>query len=421
VLPVKRLALLGLTFLALGTGPADAATKEYSTGNINQRIGGALDRTLNVPDSGAVSFIRVSFRISAPTSSALSISLVSPKGTEIPLVAGRGTGADFGSGTRGCRGFVTVLDSDTTTNPASAGRAPFTDNPYGPEGDLRSLYGQAAQGRWTLRIANAGGPATLHCLTLDISRAVPETLTATRGSVHAALGFLERNYLYESLRVKVVRAGRVVVDAPIQQLGCRECDTFRPVAVKVRDLDGGGPEVLFDLFTGGAHCCSAVLVLRYDPAARTYRSKVLGFGNYGYRLADLDDDGLLELSAFDERFLYTFTAYVFSVAPPRITQYRQGKLVDVTRRFPQAIRRSAAVLAKSFRVTPEKNFDARAYVAAYVADQYLLGEPDEAKRALAFALAHGALYRGKEHLGWPAGRNFITVLTRDLRRWGYLS
>jgi hypothetical protein len=49
----------------------------------------------------------------------------------------------------------------------------------------------------------------------------------------------------------------------------------------------------------------------------------------------------------------------------------------------------------SARPTPRRSeFDARAYVAAYVADQYLLARPDEAKRALDFALAHGKLYGG---------------------------
>ena len=113
---MKRFALLGLAFLALGTAPAHAVTKEYSTGNINQRIGGALDRSLNVSDKGPVSFVRLSFRISAPATSALSISLVSPQGTERPLVVGRGRGADFGSGARGCGGFTTVL-------PGRAGRS----------------------------------------------------------------------------------------------------------------------------------------------------------------------------------------------------------------------------------------------------------------------------------------------------------
>lgn len=418
---MKRLALLAVAVFALGATPAHAATREYSTGNINARVGERLDRSLGVPDRGPVSFVRVSFRISVRDTSALAISLVSPKGTEVPLVVHRGAGADFGSEEKSCGGFATVLDSDLTTNPISGGRAPFTDTPYRPEGNLRSLYGEEARGRWTLRIENTGAPATLHCLTLDISRAVPETLAARGGAVRASVSFTERNYSYERMGMKVVRAGRTVVDAPIQTLQCRDCNTFRPVSVEVRDLDGGEPEVLLDMYTGGAHCCSVVLVLGYDAARKAYRSKLLFFGNYGYRLADLDHDGLPELSAFDERFVYTFTAYVFSAAPVQVWRYRQGRLLDVTRDFPGLIRRHAAGLAKSFLKTPvEKDIDLRSYVAAYVADEYLLGRPDEAKRALDFALAHGELYTGKQHLGWPAGRSFITVLMRELRKWGYI-
>jgi hypothetical protein len=418
---LKRLALVAVAVLTLGAAPAHAVTKEYSTGNINARVGDRLDQPLEVPDTGPVSFVRVSFRISAPDTSALRISLVSPKGTEVPLVVSRGAGADFGSSEKNCGGLLTDLDSDMTTNPVSGGRAPFTDNPYRAEGNLRSLYGEDARGRWTLRIENRGAPATLHCLTLDIARAVPQTLTAHRGVVRATVSFVERNYFYEHLRLKIVRAGRTVVDGPVEKLHCRDCSTFRPVSVQVRDLDGGEPEVLLDMYTGGAHCCSVALVLRRDPARKAYSSKLLFFGNYGYRLIDLDHDGLPEFSAFDERFLYTFTAYVFSAAPPQITKYRQGRLVDVTRRFPKEIERSAANLAKSFLKTPvEKDFDARSYVAAYVADQYLLDRPDKAKHALDFALTHGELYKGKTHLGSPAGRNYVTVLMRYLRQWGYV-
>ncbi len=420
---MRRLLLAAAVGLVVLSGsPAQAATKTYSTGNIDAAVGGTLDRALNVRDAGPVSFVRVSFRISAPDTSALAVSLVSPHGTVVPLVVNRGTGANFGSGEKGCGGFVTVLDSDTTSNPIASARAPFTDNPYRPEGNLRSLYREDVRGRWRLRIANSGGPATLHCLTLDISRAVPEHLSAQRGSVRASVTFQERDFLFEKLRVKVVRAGRTVVDSPVQRLRCPDCGQSRPVSVSVRDLDGGEPEVLVDMYSGGAHCCSNLLVLRYDPAAKTYRPRLLDFGNYGYRLVDLDHDGLPELSAFDERFLYTFTAYVFSAAPPRISRYRQGTLVDVTRQFPAAIRTSAKELAKTvFKLPPEQDFDARSFVAAYVADQYLLGRPDEAQRALDFALAHGKLYSGREHLGTPAGRGFPASLDRLLRQWGYIT
>ena len=93
----------------------------------------------------------------------------------------------------------------------------------------------------------------------------------------------------------------------------------------MRDLDGGEPEVLVDMFTRGAHCCSVTLILRWDAAANRYRSRLGDFGNYGRRLVDLDHDGLPEFSAFDERFIYAYTAYVFSAAPPQILDYRQGK------------------------------------------------------------------------------------------------
>lgn len=417
---MKRGALLALALLALGAGSAQSATKEYSTGDIDARIGAQLDESLNVPDAGPVSFVRVSFRITAPDTSALAISLVGPKGTVVRLVTHRGRGADFGSDLKGCGGIATVFESDATTS-AADGTPPFTDNPYRAEGSLRSLNGEDAKGRWTLRIRNSGGPATVHCLTLDVSRAVPESLTARRGAVQANVGFTERNGFYDQLRLQVVRGRRTVVDSPLARLGCRECDTFRPGSVRVRDLDGGEPEVLVDLYTQGAHCCSVVLALRYDAAAKTYRPKVLFYGNFGYKLVDLDHDGLPELSAFDERFIYAFTAYVFSSAPPQISHYRQGRLVDVTRRFPAEIRRSAAQVGKEFltRKRPPKDIDLRAFVAVYVADQYLLGRPAEAKRALDYALAHGLLYSGRQYLGSPAGRNFVAVLMRDLRKWGY--
>ena len=168
---MKRVGFLALAVLALGAAPAWAASGEYSTGNVTVRIGAHLDESLSVKDAGPVSFVRVSFRISVPETSALAISLVSPKGTVVPLVTHRGSAADFGADEQACGGTVTVLESDWPDNPIASGKSPFADNPYRAEGNLKTLYGEEAKGRWTLRIDNSGPPATLHCLTLDISRA----------------------------------------------------------------------------------------------------------------------------------------------------------------------------------------------------------------------------------------------------------
>jgi len=239
--------------------------------------------------------------------------------------------------------------------------------------------------------------------------------------VAATVTYTERNFLYERMRVRVSRAGRTALDAPIQRLGCPDCANDRPSAVKIRDLDGGEPEVLVDLFSGGAHCCFFTLILRWDAAAKRYRSTLGYWGNYGSRLNDLDGDGKPEFSAFDERFVYEFTAYVFSSAPIRIWSYRAGKLVDVTRRFPELIQKSAATnLGYYQKARGDPNTDVRSYVAAYVADQYLLGDPAEGKRVLDLALKRGDLGRGARRLGLPAGKAYLAALMRDLRRWGYI-
>jgi subtilisin-like proprotein convertase family protein len=419
---MRRLLVSAAVLLAVTAGPARAVTKTYSTGNIDVPIGASLDRSLSVADKGPVSFVRVSFRITTPETSALAISLVSPKGTEVPLVVHRGTGANFGSYEPNCSGILTTLDSDEKGHPIAHGSSPFVEDIYGAEGKLSSLHGQNARGRWTLRITNNGGPAQLNCFSLDLSRDVPQTLSARRANISASLTFSERAFLFEKLRVRITRAGRTALGAPLERLGCGICKGSRPVGVKIRDLDGGEPEVLVDLFTGGAHCCSITLILRHDPASGRYRPTLGYWGNFGSELADLDRDGRPEFVASDERFVYTFTAYVFSVAPIQIWAYRAGKLVDVTRQFPKEIEADATDVGKSFlsRTKPEKDLDLRANVATYVAEQYLLGRPDVARRALDRALRRGLLYRGKEYLGWPAGAAFVAELMRDLKKWGYI-
>jgi hypothetical protein len=134
------------------------------------------------------------------------------------------------------------------------------------------------------------------------------------------------------------------------------------------------------------------LILRWDAGAHRYRSTFQYWGNYGRRIVDLDHDGLPEFSAFDERFLYEYSAYVFSSAPIRIVQYRRGSFVDVTRKFPAEIRKSAA-----------RNLG-----------YYRKG------RVLDLALKRGDLGRGKTLLGWPAGQAFVAKLMRDLKKWGYI-
>jgi subtilisin-like proprotein convertase family protein len=413
---LRRLALAALLLAAVAVSPAFAATNEYSTGNIRVAVapGATVERGLPVPHKGSVSFVRVAFRIATPNTGDLSVSLVSARGTVVPLVTRRGAGADFGRG-RGCGGSVTVFDPEFGTKVAE-GDAPFSDNTFSPEASLKKVYREQARGRWRLRIENSGSrAATLQCFQLDISRDVPEKITARKGSVSAAVTFTERNFQFSKTSITISRAGKKVVDTRLAKL--RGCGSFRPTQVLIRDLDSGEPEVIVEMFSGGAHCCSVMLLFRWDAASGSYKSKLVNWGNYGYRFVDLDGDKLPEVSAFDERFVYAFTAYVFSAAPVQIWQYRSGALIDVTREFPREIERQAAQLKGTYtKERKTKDVDLRGFIAAYVADLYLLDRGDEAQAFLRQAQARGEL-RG---VGGPTGARYVTALTRFLRANGYI-
>ena len=180
---MKKLLLL-CALLLVGAAPAGAVSDTFSTGNINAAIGSSLDFGLTVPKSGPVSYVNVAFRISTPDTSQLAVSLVSPKGTEVPLVTNRGAGADFGEG-KGCTGMITVFDQDqkrTRSRPARR-RSPTTRTR--PEGNLCVAERPGREGQVAAPVKNAGAPAHLECLTLYLSRAVPQTYTGAKAGVTA--------------------------------------------------------------------------------------------------------------------------------------------------------------------------------------------------------------------------------------------
>jgi hypothetical protein len=63
-----------------------------------------------------------------------------------------------------------------------------------------------------------------------------------------------------------------------------------------------------------------------------------------------------------------------------------------------------------------KDVDLRGFIAAYVADLYLLDRGDEAQAFLRQALARGDLHG----FDGPTGARYITALNRFLRDNGYI-
>lgn len=426
----QSIASLGALALLLGVaaGSAQAATKTYSSGPIAHVLGTSAAPALTVRHRGPVSRVSVAVRIDFAGTGDLKLSLESPSGTSVVLAANRGAGgSDFGTG-RGCGGQLTVFTDDFGT-PIGEGKPPFGDSPYRPEQALARFKREQAAGRWTLSIENAAQRRTgfLRCFELTVSRDVVEHRAARRGPVDADLSFRETNYMFHDVRLRIARAGRAGLDASLRQVNCRKCPnsgllfTGGQNPLTIRDLDfDREPEVLLDLYTGGAHCCSHTLIFRYRPKFRDYR-RIVGFwGNVGYRLLDIDRDGRPELVSADDRFSYAFAPYAASVQPLRIWHYDRARVVDVTGSFRGLVEKEAARLWQSYLTVRKSEYpEVRGILAAYLADLYRLGRQDEGWRRLEQALERGELGRAPSHDFWPAGRAYVRELRAFLRQTGY--
>lgn len=255
------------------------------------------------------------------------------------------------------------------------------------------------------------------------SAAPAGTIVAGSGKVRAELTYAKKDAAGRGvgLHMRILREGKALVDSrvPVKSaydvlvLGSK--DLFQ-----VRDLDADGePEVLLDLYTGGAHCCSYSLLWRYLPGRGSYGRVTHSWGNVGFRLVDLDRDGRPEFRSADDRFAYAFTAYAASFFPVQIWQYGGGLFTDVTRQYPRVVAADLSSLQREYRrLRAQRGVDLRGLWAAYAADSYLLGRGPGGWRQVRAALRRGEL-KGVPGDSWPSGKRYLTALKRYLVRLGY--
>ena len=204
-----------------------------------------------------------------------------------------------------------------------------------------------------------------------------ETKTAESGNVRAEFSFGPTSGLCsQNPQLKLVRKGQTVFNQniPTEKIGyCRVSD------LQVRDLDKDNePEIILDIYSGGAHCCTSSLIYRYDIKTKEYTAITHRWGNSrGSNIEDLDKDGNVEFVTHDDRFSYKFSSYAGSRYPLQIWQYREGKMIDATRLYPQQVKNHAYQLWQEYITAKNQFGGGKAALAAYLADKYLLGEGED--------------------------------------------
>lgn len=216
-------------------------------------------------------------------------------------------------------------------------------------------------------------------------------------------------YLGDDPKVTITRDGIVEVDHRRLKPLCEFCGSIaRPRSIlHVRDLDADGePEVIVDMFSGGAHCCWSTVV--FVPKDGTYKARLGEWGNASYVLKDLDGNGQPEFFSGDDAFSGAFTAYAGSYRPPRILALIGQKLRDVTRNFPSVITEDITEIDKLIETYREEG-DLRGLIAARMADLALLGRSAEIVPYLDMAIENG-----------DVDAKFKRQLLKFLRKTGYI-
>ena len=268
-------------------------------------------------------------------------------------------------------------------------------------------------------------------LAAAVPTAGAATETVTSGPVTVTFSYTKTDELtFEDMHLKIVRSDVVGLDVPIAsracELGCWPgAELFEDGrSIKVTDLDGDGePEILLDLYTGGAHCCivTEVYALQGVPAATVvpgYGRVEHNFLDPGYSLADLNGDGSPEFRSADGRFAYALSSYAGSGVPVQIWRFQHGDLEDVTSEFPELIRADSKhwwkVYRRNIRRRPPENDPGLGALAAWAGDEYRLGHAGKVQRELKLGLRRGWLdgYFG-------SGRRAVRDLNRLLRQTGY--
>jgi hypothetical protein len=256
--------------------------------------------------------------------------------------------------------------------------------------------------------------------------ATSHTVTATAGSGGTSATFTYSHITsgtampYSNAHLSITRNGQRLLDAPVNAILCRtECwpalGTGTP-ALSVLDIEhDGSPDVILNLYSGGAHCCYITQIYRYDPGTQTYAVVQQDFGDPGVRLEKLS--GSLVFRSADDRFAYTFAAFAFSGLPLQIWSFATGRFVDVTRRYPSLIAADAAEWWKAY-VSNRKQGFGLGFVAAWAADEDLLGRSAMVATELAKLNAAGEL---RSSQGFTTqGSAFIKQLQAFLVKSGYV-
>lgn len=152
--------------------------------------------------------------------------------------------------------------------------------------------------------------------------------------------------------------------------------------MKVVRLEGRQPQIVFQHYTFGAHCCIVTRIATLIDGRWQVIKAGAQDGDGGYDFVDIAGDGFAELVGADQSFLYAFAGYASSRCPILLQRLEGASLIDVTRNrlYRQAV--VADLEAMEPRSADDERWHDNGFLAAWVATKALLGEGPSAWRRM---------------------------------------
>jgi hypothetical protein len=263
-------------------------------------------------------------------------------------------------------------------------------------------------------------------LFASIARAGASTQSTTVGSVTATFSYRGSPPITKDPHLTITVRGKVVYDQVVRSTSCSNtCSPnviagSRRVVHIVRLEQSDLPNVVLDLYTGGAHCCAIEEVFSFRTNSMVVQKTEHNFGDPGVRLVRLGAGGTFDLLSANDAFAYAFTDFAASGLPIQILSFSHNRFHDVTRSFPHLIAQDARLWMNAFNSEASTHYqDSVGVVAAWAADEDMLGHETTVARFLANQAKAGHLNSALSPIT-PSGEHYVIALQKFLRHQRYV-
>ncbi|VXD24238.1 putative surface layer protein [Planktothrix serta PCC 8927] len=238
--------------------------------------------------------------------------------------------------------------------------------------------------------------------------------TAKLGDVKAEL-LADSDNTIQLMQIKISRKGDLVSEdvvsmATLAAPGVKTVKTGRVLDFKVLDLDNDKePEILVDLLIDEDNNRKNYysVIYRYSPIKKEYRDLQQKWGLTSYRLNTENAETPI-LIHYDQRFSQQFQVYTPEQLPLQIFQYQFGEFKDVTQQYSEFLEEHNTILLQEINKRRRLKQDLKAVLAAYLAQQYLLGQANTAWKTV------------EEMYQNPDRNQFFPQLRQWLKKTGYM-